>query len=126
MAQSRVLLVEDDPDIRRMFDLFLRDAGFVVKEAKDGLEAIALLQLESFDAIVLDLSMPRVDGMSALDTFQLMPHGLNIPIIAVTALDDPAVKQRALEAGAVEFLRKPLPPQRLIDALNQHIKPRDE
>lgn len=122
MAQSRVLLVEDDPDIRRMFDLSLQDAGFEVKQARDGLEAIAMLQLESFDAIVLDLSMPRVDGMSALDTFQLMPHGLGIPIIAVTALDDPSVKQRALEAGAVEFLRKPLPPQRIIDALNKHIK----
>jgi CheY-like chemotaxis protein len=122
----RVLMVEDDPDIRRMFNLFLQDAGFVVKEAADGLEAIAMLQLESFDAIILDLSMPRIDGMSALDTFQLMPHGVGIPIIAVTALDDPTVRQRALDAGAVEFLRKPLSPQRIVDVLNQHIKPRPD
>lgn len=125
MTQNRVLLVEDDPGIRRVFTLVMQDAGFVVKEARDGLEAIALLQLERFDAIILDLSMPRVDGVSALDTFQLMPNGLGIPVIAVTALDDPAVKQRALDSGAVEFLRKPLPPQRIVDALNQHIKPHD-
>ncbi len=121
MLNPRVLLVEDDSDIRMLFRLALTDAGFVVKEAVDGLEAIGLVQVEEFDAILLDLSMPRIDGVSALDTFKIMRHGQTVPIIAVTALDDPAVEKRALEAGAVAFLRKPVTPQKVVDTVREHL-----
>ncbi len=121
MLNPRVLLVEDDSDIRMLFRLALTDAGFIVKEAVDGLEAIGLVQVEEFDAILLDLSMPRIDGVSALDTFKIMRHGQTVPIIAVTALDDPAIEQRALEAGAVAFLRKPVTPQKVVDTVREHL-----
>jgi len=121
VLNPRVLLVEDDSDIRMLFRLALTDAGFVVKEAVDGLEAIGLVQVEEFDAILLDLSMPRIDGVSALDTFKIMRHGQTVPIIAVTALDDPAVEKRALEAGAVAFLRKPVTPQKVVDTVREHL-----
>ena len=119
--KPRVLLVEDDADIRVLFGLAFREAGFTVQEASDGLEAIAALQLDTFDAIVLDLSMPRVDGVSALDTFKIMKNGQNIPIIAVSALDDPAVEERTLESGAVAFLHKPLTARELLDALSYYL-----
>jgi CheY-like chemotaxis protein len=121
MAKARILLVEDDQDIRTLFRMTLTSAGYFVREARDGLEAIATLQIEAFDAILLDLSMPRIDGVSALDTFKVMENGQNIPIIAVSALDDPAVEERTLESGAVAFLHKPLTPQELLDALSQHL-----
>lgn len=121
MLNPRVLLVEDDSDIRMLFRLALTDAGFVVKEAVDGLEAIGLVQVEEFDAILLDLSMPRIDGVSALDTFKIMRNGQTVPIIAVTALDDPAIEKRALEAGAVAFLRKPVTPQKVVDTVREHL-----
>ncbi len=119
--KPRVLLVEDDADIRVLFGLAFRGAGFTVQEATDGLEAIAALQLDTFDAIVLDLSMPRVDGVSALDTFKIMRNGAGVPVITVTALDDPAIEKRALEAGAAVFMRKPVTPQQVVDAVRGQI-----
>jgi DNA-binding response OmpR family regulator len=119
--KPRVLLVEDDADIRVLFGMAFREAGFSVQEATDGLEAIAALQLDTFDAIILDLSMPRVDGVSALDTFKVMRNGADVPVITVTALDDPAIKKRALESGAAVFLRKPVTPQQLVDAVREQI-----
>ncbi|HEX8236679.1 MAG TPA: response regulator [Abditibacteriaceae bacterium] len=119
--KPRVLLVEDDADIRVLFGLAFREAGFSVQEATDGLEAIAALQLDIFDAIVLDLSMPRVDGVSALDTFKIMRNGADVPVITVTALDDPAIEKRALEGGAAVFLRKPVTPQQIVDAVREQI-----
>jgi two-component system KDP operon response regulator KdpE len=92
-----------------------------VQEASDGLEAISALQLDTFDAIVLDLSMPRVDGVSALDTFKIMRNGADVPVITVTALDDPAIEKRILEGGASVFLRKPVTPQQVVDAVNEQI-----
>jgi DNA-binding response OmpR family regulator len=119
--KPRVLLVEDDADIRVLFGMAFREAGFSVQEATDGLEAIAALQLDTFDAIILDLSMPRVDGVSALDTFKVMRNGADVPVITVTALDDPAIKKRALESGAAVFLRKPVTLQQLVDAVREQI-----
>jgi DNA-binding response OmpR family regulator len=119
--KPRVLLVEDDADIRALFGLAFREAGFTVQEAIDGLDAIAALQLDTFDAIVLDLSMPRVDGVSALDTFKVMRNGADVPVITVTALDDPAIEKRALEGGAALFMRKPVTPQQVVDAVREQI-----
>lgn len=118
---SRILLVEDDPDIRKMFRMALSAAGYGVREAVDGLDAIGALQAEAFDLIITDLSMPRVDGVSALDTFSLMPNGQNIPIIAVTAVDDPAVEQRTMDSGAIAFLHKPLTARELLDEVRKYL-----
>lgn len=118
-----ILFAEDDADIRILFCLAMRDAGFAVKEASDGLEAIAALQVEEFDAIVLDLSMPRIDGVAALDTFRVMRNGQRVPVIVVTALDDPAVEKRAMDGGAAAFLRKPVTPQQVVETVRQHLLP---
>jgi len=117
MLAQKVLLVEDDPDMRLLFRLVLQNAGYAVKEAADGLQAIGMLQIEEFDAVVLDICMPRIDGCSALDTFKLMRHGRDTPVIAITALDDPALENRVYEAGAVAFLRKPLAPTQIVEAV---------
>ena len=121
MPTFRILLVEDDPDIRTVFRVALMSAGYAVREVVDGLDAIGALQAEAFDMIITDLSMPRVDGVSALDTFALMPNGQNIPIIAVSAVDDPAVEQRTLDSGAVVFLHKPLTARELIDEVRKYL-----
>lgn len=126
MTTHRVLLIEDDDDIRRVFGLALVKEGFVVTEANDGLEALDIVQTEEFDALVLDLSMPRVDGVAMLDTFRTMPSGKKVPIIVVTALDDPAIEQRTMEAGATAFLRKPILPTKVASTVRRHLAARDQ
>ncbi|MDF2440919.1 MAG: two-component system, chemotaxis family, chemotaxis protein CheY [Abditibacteriota bacterium] len=118
---AKILLVDDENDIRMLFRLALQNAGYVVKEAADGLEAIGMIQVEVFDAVVLDISMPRLDGVSAIDTFRVMRNGQTVPIIVMTALSDAEVKRRAFEKGAVDFLVKPISPTDLVETLRRHI-----
>jgi two-component system chemotaxis response regulator CheY len=117
----KILLVDDETDIRMLFRLALQNAGFSVKEASDGLEAIGQLQVEEFDGVVIDISMPRLDGVSAIETFRLMRHGKDVPVIVMTALSDPQIRKSALEKGAVAYLVKPLTPDVLIDTLRHHV-----
>jgi CheY-like chemotaxis protein len=117
----KILLVDDDSEIRRYFKMALEGAGFHVTEAQDGLSAIATLQNLHFDAIVLDLSMPRVDGVAALDTFKIMRNGVRVPVITATAFGDEAIEQRALESGAAAFLRKPVPADVLVETVQRCI-----
>lgn len=116
----KVLLAEDDADLRMLFRIALQDAGFTVREASDGLEAIGLVQVEEFDAVVLDISMPRIDGCAALSTFRRMKNGEEVPVIVVTALSDPELKKRTMESGAVAYLEKPLSPDVIVDTIRQH------
>ena len=117
----KVLLVEDDMDLRMLFRISLQNAGFDVKEAADGLEAIGMVQIEEFDAVVLDISMPRIDGCSALGTFRMMRNGREIPVIVVTALSDAETEKRAYEAGASAYLQKPIAPDTIVDTVRQHL-----
>lgn len=124
MIGPKVLLAEDDADLRTLFRIALQQAGFSVREAGDGLEAIGLVQIEAFDAVVLDISMPRIDGCSALSTFRRLRNGEDVPVVVVTALIDPAIRQRALDSGAVEFLEKPIAPDDLVEAVRRHVTAR--
>lgn len=120
MAQT-VLIVEDDPGTRRLFRLTLQSAGLEVKEATDGLDAIGVLQMESVDLILTDLEMPKIDGISAIDTYISMRNARDVPIIVATGSADPGMIQRAKDAGAVAVLRKPLSPDQLIAAVNAQL-----
>lgn len=122
MART-VLIVEDDPGTRRLFRLTLQSAGLAVKEATDGLDAIGVLQMESVDLILTDLEMPKVDGLSAIDTYISMRNARDVPIIIATGTADQNLIQRAKEAGAVAVLRKPLSPEQLIAAVNEQLPP---
>jgi CheY-like chemotaxis protein len=117
----KILLVDDETDIRMLFRLALQNAGFAVKEASDGLEAIGQLQVEEFDAVVLDISMPRLDGVAAIETFKTMRHGRDVPVIVMTALSDQRLKQKAFEKGAVAYLVKPIVPDELVSVLHQQL-----
>jgi DNA-binding response OmpR family regulator len=118
---QRILLVEDDTEIRLMLRMTLQNAEFFVRDVSDGLEAISVMQREKFDAVVLDIAMPRLDGIATLDALQLLLHERQVPIIAVSAMDEPSVEQRVRESGAVEFLHKPFDPNLLLEKLRAHL-----
>jgi two-component system chemotaxis response regulator CheY len=117
----KILLVEDAEDTRAVFRLGLELEGFQVVEAADGLEMISILQIEEVSAMVVDISMPRIDGISAIRTVKAMPRHRNAVVIVVTALLDPDVQARAYEAGAVEVLSKPIAPPRIVETLRKYL-----
>ncbi len=111
----KVLLVDDDRDILEASSMRLRSAGYQTMAAGDGLEGVALAERHHPDAIVLDVRMPRLDGLSALNELRKNELTSDIPVIMLSAslLD----QQAALDAGARLFVTKPYRSQHLIDAV---------
>ncbi|MFD5830179.1 response regulator transcription factor [Lentzea sp. NPDC060358] len=101
----RVLLVDDDERIRQALRLTLSDEGFTVDEAGSGDTALRRLETESFDVVLLDLTLPGLDGLDVVRT--LRARG-DLPIIVVTARADARDMIAGLEAGADDYVTKPL------------------
>ncbi|MDA5195108.1 response regulator transcription factor [Govanella unica] len=101
----RILVVEDDPDILRQVALSLEDAGYVVDRAGDGEEGHYLGINEAYDAVVLDLGLPVMDGVSVLERWRTA--GLKMPVLILTARDRWSDKVAGLDAGADDYLTKP-------------------
>ena len=112
-----VLLAEDSEDTRQVLSLELRHRGCRVITAADGREAVETALVARPDLILMDLHMPRLDGLAA--TAQIRPHSESeaVPIIAVTAFDTYGIREAALEAGCQDYLLKPLDPGALERAL---------
>ena len=114
-APATILTVEDDPIVRTDLRLVLEDAGFVVcGDARDGLEAVALARLHAPDLIVLDLGLPRLDGVEAT---RWILEERQVPIVALTGRS-PRLADHVVDAGAVTCLRKPFAAEELVAAVS--------
>lgn len=107
----RILLVEDEDAIREAEAAYLRDAGYEVTETSDGTTALEQFSLVSPHAVVLDLSLPRMDGVEVSRTLRQFS---NVPIIMVTARTSEIDELFGLEVGADDYLKKPFNPRLLI------------
>ncbi|MDP9102842.1 MAG: response regulator, partial [Pseudomonadota bacterium] len=111
----RILLVEDDPDIARQLKQALADAGYAVDYAPDGEEAQFLGETEPYDAVVLDLGLPKVDGVSVLERWRR--EGMSSPVLILTARSAWSEKVAGFDAGADDYLTKPFHTEELIARL---------
>ncbi len=107
-APRSVLLVEDDPELRRFVITALRMEGYAVRFAVDGDEAIALARDVRPDLVLLDLRLRRVDGWQVLAFLKADPHLRTVPVVVLTASAGASERERARAAGAVEYLVKPI------------------
>ncbi len=105
-AQRRVLFVEDSVITREYAADVLRARGFVVSEASDGAAALDLLARESFDVVLTDLQMPRLDGFALTAAIRRDPRTKNLPVVVLSTLDSPENRRMALDAGADAYLAK--------------------
>jgi two-component system response regulator MprA len=105
MAEAALLLVDDDAPIRRMLERTLTAEGYDVVAAADGGAALAAVERSMPDAIVLDVSMPGMDGLAV--TRRLRAKGLRVPILLLTARDAVHERVAGLDAGADDYLVKP-------------------
>lgn len=101
----RVLVVEDEPDLRTQLVRALEDAGYAVDQAADGEEAQFLGETEPYDAIVLDLGLPKIDGVSVLKNWR--KGEIRTPVLILTARDRWSEKVEGFDAGADDYLAKP-------------------
>lgn len=116
MSENRVLVVDDDADIRDLVALKLQASGLVVDTASDGLIGFEKASQESFDAIVLDVMMP---GMSGIDVLQAMRSaGNKTPVILLTAKTQEYDVEAGFNAGANDYVSKPFSPRELLARVN--------
>lgn len=111
----RLLVVEDDPDINRQLVTALQDAGYVVDSARDGEEGHHLGDTEPYDAVVLDLGLPVLDGVSVLERWRR--DGRKMPVLILTARDRWSDKVAGFDAGADDYVAKPFHMEELLARL---------
>ncbi|HKO62625.1 MAG TPA: response regulator [Pyrinomonadaceae bacterium] len=103
-----ILLVEDTEDNRQMMKKLLEMSGYLVLEATNGEEAVQVTSAESPELILMDLSLPVIDGLAATRLIRNLPNGNHLPIIAVSAHDTADFHADALAAGCDAYITKPI------------------
>ncbi|MFN3736158.1 response regulator transcription factor [Hydrogenophaga sp.] len=116
----RILLVEDEPTLRAQLAQALQAAGYAVDEVDNGLDALHLGQTEPFDAVVLDLGLPQLDGLSVLRRWREEGHAM--PVLILTARDHWHDKVAGIDAGADDYLTKPFHGEELLARLRALIR----
>ncbi|MDX2217267.1 MAG: response regulator, partial [Oculatellaceae cyanobacterium bins.114] len=106
-AKADILIVDDTPDNLRVLSAMLTNRGYEVRKALNGQRAIASVQSEPPDLILLDIKMPEMDGYEVCKRLKATPSPCEVPIIFISALDDALDKVRAFAAGGVDYVTKP-------------------
>jgi CheY-like chemotaxis protein len=120
---QKVLLVDDDPLIHRLYRPHLERAGYQVVSASSGLQAIELASREVPQVIVMDIMMPEMDGLSAIREIRQDEATKNIPVIVITANPQYHLSQQESQwAGASCFLTKPFSPASLLSAIQRLVE----
>jgi DNA-binding response OmpR family regulator len=117
---KRVLLVDDDRDMVRGLEIYLRMAGYEVSCAFCGMGAIEEININSPSAVVLDILMPDIDGVDVCRHIRQKLNDTKTPVIALTAVGDPNVRRESLAAGFDEYITKPCDFKRVEQAVQFH------
>ncbi|TMG97060.1 MAG: response regulator, partial [Betaproteobacteria bacterium] len=120
--RKKVLVVDDVADNRSLAVHFLEPLGFEMFEAADGLQALEFAQALRPDLILMDVVMPRMDGLQATRALRSLPAFQSLPIIAASAISSRADEAKSLAAGADAFLPKPLDFERLLERIAALLK----
>lgn len=119
MTGDRVLLVEDDKEIREGVEIFLKSQGYLVFQAADGIEGLEVLEKEKIDLAIVDVMMPRMDGITM--TAKLREKH-DFPVIFLSAKSEEVDKILGLNMGADDYVTKPFTPMELLARVNSHLR----
>ena len=120
MSQTKTILtVDDSRTMRDMLAISLKECGYRVVQAEDGIAGVELLQSEMPDVIITDIIMPRMDGFGFIKQVRSDPRHRGTPILVLTTETSDAMKQRARKAGASGWILKPFNPAKLAEAIRR-------
>lgn len=120
----QILVVDDDPMNCELVKLRLAKLGLSITSAQDGSEAVALVKINKYDLILMDIQMPILNGLLATRLIRQLPNGLDVPILATTAHPSPQDRAEYLEAGMTGVISKPFVSTELSEAVSRWIDPR--
>lgn len=118
-VMTKILIAEDDKDIRDLVVLTLQFHGFDVVSAEDGAAAVEKAKAANFDIILMDVRMPRMTGYEACRRLKEMEHTRNIPVIFLSAKGQEAEIQTGIDAGASDYILKPFSPDSLVKTIRK-------
>lgn len=114
-----ILFVDDLPDTCEVFKLAFRLDGHTTRIAHNGVDAVSAVREEKFDAVIMDVEMPQLNGWDAVSQIRQLPNGDGVPIIMFTAYGTQADRNRAHLAGADDLMQKPVLPNELISRIKE-------
>jgi len=115
---AKILIVEDDPTTVQLIEFLLKKNNFEVLIAYNGEEALQIAKKEKLDLILMDVMMPKMDGIEAIEKLKKDENTRDIPIIILSALGQEMDVMRGLQAGASSYIVKPFSPQELLTEIN--------
>lgn len=126
MSQKQVLLVEDNDDNRMIFATILDHFGYDVVQAPNGRDGVDMAEQHRPDLIIMDISLPVMDGLEATRRIRANPNTATIPVLAVTAHTRDCDRDRVIDAGCNDYLAKPVEPRKLVQRVQCMIGPADQ
>lgn len=120
--QKKILVVDDDIDLLELLRFNLKQAGFAIGTAGNGVEALKKARSIQPDLIVLDLMMPELDGFAVCEILRRNPSTASIPILMLSALSSELGRMAGLECGATDYMSKPFSPKTLICRIEELLK----
>jgi CheY-like chemotaxis protein len=119
---TRILIVDDDPDVLTLLRTILKLSGYIPITTLNSVEAIALVETEKPDVVLLDIMMPKLDGFELCKMMRANAVTRELPIIFVTAYELLDIEERRLEAGADLVVYKPVGMDKLVNSINEAIR----
>ena len=121
-ASRRVLVIEDDANIRNNIMLMLKVEHYTVSGAENGRVGLEMARSAPPDLILCDIMMPELDGFEVLEALRAEPHLADVPFVFLTALDDRSSMRRGMNLGADDYLAKPFTRDELLEAVSSRLK----
>ena len=120
MEKNRILIVEDDADIREGVEIYLKNQGYQVIQAKDGIEGLEQIERNEIDLAIVDIMMPRMDGITMM--MKVRERGCDFPVIMLSAKSEEVDKIMGLNMGADDYITKPFTPLELLARVNSQLR----
>jgi two-component system, chemotaxis family, chemotaxis protein CheY len=119
---TRILAVDDSPSMRDMVRIALSGAGFQVTQAADGAEALEIARKDTFDLVLSDVNMPRMDGISLIRALRAEANYKHTPILMLTTESSADRKREGKDAGATGWIVKPFDPDQLVATMQRVLR----
>jgi CheY-like chemotaxis protein len=120
---TKILIVDDEPHMLRVTELSIKKGGYEIVIGRNGREALELAAREKPSLIVMDVSMPEMDGLTALTQLKANPETAKIPVIMLTVRGQAMARQQAEQSGAAVYLTKPFSPSQLLAEVRRLLEP---